>query len=142
LLAEFSISAVLLRIFAGIVAVAGFPLAVGYLSFRGYLQMFGSPARALFDAYAPHRWLALETIVCVVCIFLFALPKWTIKTVWSLMLLALHFAIWAWLLLKGGQGAQSVYLLLGFPVALIWARYVRDTTLVLPVREFSDLSRA
>ena len=125
MLARFSISDVFLRTFAGIVAVIGFPLAAGYISYLGYLHMLGSIPRALLYAYAPYRWLAIEVMAALVCVLLYVFLKWPSKARWGLLLLGLHFAVWTWLVLLGFF--SLVYPLLGFLASLAWGLYVRQS---------------
>jgi hypothetical protein len=126
LLAQFSSLEVFIRILGGIVGATGFPLALGYVSFRGYLNMFGSNARALFYAYSPQQWLVLELAATVGCILSCVLLKRSSKTYLVLTVLTLHFGIWARLLVNSGQSRQLLYFLLGVPVSLIWTFYVRQ----------------
>lgn len=113
----------LLRTFAGVVAVAGFPLVSGYLTFRGYLHMLGSFPRALLYAYAPHNWLAVEVTASLVCVFIYAFGKWNRRTRWGLLLLALHFGVWTWLI---RDLPIAICPLLGFPASVAWALYARQ----------------
>ena len=128
ILARLSFMGVFLRTFAGVVAVAGFPLAAGYVSFRGYLHMLGSLPAALLYAYSPHRWLAIEVIASLVCVFVYVFLKWPAGAWWGLLLLSLHFAIWAGFMAYGRQERFLRYLLLGFLASLAWGLYVRQST--------------
>jgi|SRR5579864_1614711 len=125
-LANISIEDVFLRTFGGIVAVAGFPLIVGYVSFRGYLRMLSSFPRALLYAYVPNRWLAVEVVACLVCIFSYLFLKWPFKARWGLSLLVLHFSLWTWSLLIGGEQSLLLFLLLGFPASIAWGSYIQQ----------------
>jgi len=127
MLARLSFSDVFLRTFAGIVAVAGFPLTAGYVSFRGYVQMLSSIPRAFLYAYAPHRWLAVEVMATLVCIFLYVFLKWPTKARWGLLLLCLHFAVWTWFVFIGGGKSLIIFPLLGFLASLAWGMYVRQS---------------
>lgn len=127
MLAGLSFSDVFLRTFAGIVAVAGFPLTAGYVSFPGYLHMLGSFPRGLLYAYAPHRWLAVEVMATVVCIFLYVFLKWPTKAHWGLLLLGLHSAIWIWFVFIGGEKSLMIFPPLGFLASLAWGLYVRQS---------------
>jgi hypothetical protein len=121
MLSRFSFGGPFLRTVGGIVAVAGFPLASGYLTSRGYLHMFGSLPRALLYAYAPNNWLTVEVLASLVCIFLYAFRKWPTSVGYGLFLLCLHFAIWTWLV----RGQPSlIYPILGFFASLAWGLYV------------------
>lgn len=142
MLARVSFSDVFLRTFAGVVAVAGFPLAAGYVSFRGYLHMLSSFPNAFLNAYAPHRWLALEVIASLACIFLYLFRKWPTKPWWGLLLLSLHFAVWSWVVLLGtGSGSMLhnlTYPLLGFLASLAWAWYVQQRDLSVSARSVTS----
>lgn len=147
MLARFSITDLFLRTFGGIVAVAGFPIACGYVSFLGYLRMLASFPRALLYAYVPHRWLAVEVLAGMACVFLYAFWKWPApaKAQWGLLLLGLHFAIWTWFVMLGaGSGhillwpgydwtsltreqPSLIYLLFGLLASLAWGLYVRQS---------------
>lgn len=124
-LARLQILDLVLRTFAGIIAVTGFPLACGYISFRGYLRMFGSVTRALLYVYAPHRWLAIEVLISLACISVYVFLKWPTKARWGLLLLCLHFVIWTWFSSMGGERSQLIYPLLGLLASLAWGAYVR-----------------
>jgi hypothetical protein len=128
MLARLSFSDVFLRTFGGIVVVAGFPLTAGYVSFRGYLRMLSSFPRAFLYAYAPHRWLAIEVMATLVCIFLYVFLKWPTKARWGLFLLALHFVIWTWFVLIGGDESLIIFPPLGFLASLAWGLYARQPT--------------
>lgn len=122
-LANLSIVDLFLRIFGGIVAVAGFPLVAGYISFRGYLHMPGSFPRALLYAYAPNRWLAVEVMASLVCVFSYVFLRWPPKARWGLLLLGLHFSLWTWFAFIGGN-QPLIYLLLGLLASIAWGLYV------------------
>lgn len=126
MLVRLSFSDVFLRTFAGIIAVAGFPLTVVYISFPGYLHMLGSFPRALLYVFAPHRWLAVEVIASLACSFLFLFLKWPSKALWGLLLLCLHFAIWTWFVLIGDERSLIVFPPLSFLASLAWGLYVRQ----------------
>jgi len=126
MLARLSFSDVFLQTFVGITVVAGFPLTVLYISFPGYLHMLSSFPRALLYAYAPHRWLGVEVMAALVCIFLYVFVKWPTKTLWGLLLLGFHFAIWTWFVFIGGERSLIVFPALGFLASLAWGLYVRQ----------------
>lgn len=113
-----------LRTFGGIVVVGGFPLVSGYVSFRGYFRMFGSIPRALVYAYAPERWLAVEVAASVVFVFVYGFRRWPLQPGLALLLVGLHFAIWAWFI-GGGQFPQ-ILPALGFFCSVTWALYVKQ----------------
>lgn len=127
-----------LFIVSGMVAVAGFPIASAYTSFRGYLNMLGSIPHALLYAYAPHRWLGLEVLASLVGLLLSAFSKRLQKATLALLMLFLHFALWSWLVILGaGSGnillwpgysfvpftrehPSLIYPLLGFLASAVW----------------------
>lgn len=133
----------LLRVVSGMVAVAGFPIASAYTSFRGYLNMLRSIPQALLYAYAPHRWLGLEALASLVGLFLYAFSKRLQKATLALPMLFLHFAVWSWLVIFGaGSGnillwpghswvsltrehPSLIYPLLGLLASVVWGLYVR-----------------
>jgi len=84
--------------------------------------MLGSLPRALLYAYAPYRWLAIEVVASVVCVFLYVFLKWPAKDRWGLLLLGLHFAIWTWILRP-----SLIYPCLGFVTSLAWGLYLRQS---------------
>ncbi|MGB7624836.1 MAG: hypothetical protein WBN92_21015 [Terriglobia bacterium] len=147
-LAGFSFTRLFLRIFAGIVALIGFPLALWYVTFRTDLPVSGFP-RALLNAsyyYVPH-WFVAELAATLVGAFFYVFRKWPAKTGWAVALLILHFGIWACLvLLYVGAGSGNIllwpgyswtpltraypsliYPLLGFVASLAWGVYVRQS---------------
>lgn len=133
----------LLLIVSGIVAVAGFPIASGFTSFRGYLGMLSSIPKALLYAYAPFRWLGVEMIASLVGVFLYAFSQWFRSLRFGLLLLVLHFALWSWLVILGaGSGnillwpgyswiplthehPSLIYPLLGLLASAVWLLCVR-----------------
>jgi len=145
LLSRFSFVRIFLRVFAGIVAVVGFPIANGYASFRAYLDTLGSLPQAFLYAYAPHRWLGVEVLASLVGIFLYVFVKWPKKAMWGLLLLFLHFALWSWLVLLGAgsgnillwpgyswtrltrENPSLIYPLLGVLTSLVWGLYLRKS---------------
>jgi hypothetical protein len=126
-LASLSIVGLFLRTFGGIVAVAGFPLVAGYVSFFGYLHMLGLFQSALLYAYAPSRRLGVGLGASLVCVFSCVFLQWPPKGWWGLLLLGLHFSIWTWFVFTGGNPSLRTYLLLGFLASLAWAFYVRQS---------------
>jgi hypothetical protein len=131
------------RVVSGIVAVAGFPMAGAYASFRGYLNMLGSIPQALLNTYDPRRWLGLEVLASLVGVFLYAFSKRLQKPTLALPMLFLHFAVWSWLVILGaGSGnillwpgynwvlltrerPSLIYPLLGLLASVVWGLYVR-----------------
>jgi hypothetical protein len=126
MLARFSWSSIFLRTFAGTVAIAGFPLANGYISFRAYAEMLGSFPRAILYAYAPYRWLAVELMASLVGLLLCLSQKWLIRG-WVLLPLFLHFAVWTWVALIGGTNFVLIYPLLGFFASLAWYANIQQS---------------
>jgi len=144
LLSRFSSIRSFFRVISGIVAVAGFPIACAYASFRAYLDMLASIPQALLYAYAPHRWLGLEMLASLVGVFLYAFSKWLQKATFVLLILFLHFAIWSWLVILGaGSGnillwpgyswvpltrehPSLIYPLLGLLASVVWGLYLRQ----------------
>lgn len=143
LLSQFSSVRAVFRILHGIVAVAGFPIAAAYTSFRGYYHMFGLPTAFLY-AYVPHRWLGLEVLASLAGVFLFVFAIWPKKTKWALLLLFLHFALWSWVVILGAgsghillwpgyswmpltrQYPSLLYPFLGLLASIVWALDVRQ----------------
>jgi len=133
LFARFSITHVVLRSLAGLVAVAGFPLASMYVRSGRML----SPEAALLLAG-----------VCLV-LFLWAYRKWRVPMLLNIFLLLLYFAVWAtpltggtslegasWILIWPGlwrwvsgfwKYGWLIYPLLGFCSTLFWAAYFRQS---------------
>jgi hypothetical protein len=131
--ARSSITCLVLQSFAGLVAVAGFPLASMYVRGRRVL----SPEVAL-----------LLGGVCLV-LSLWANRKWRVTRLWNIFLLLLYFAVWAtplaggtslqaasWILLWPGawrwalgiwQHGWIIYPFLGFCSTLVWAAYFRQS---------------
>ncbi len=129
-LATHTFTQIFLRTFAGIVALAGSPLALWYVVFRSNLRVFGFPGALAYAVYfhSPH-WLAVEVVVILIFGLLFALGKWALKPSWSLVVLTLHFAIWAWLVLLGA-GSGNILLWPGYS----WTSFTRaQPSLIYPV---------
>jgi len=130
ILANLSVTDLILRTLGGIVVVVGFPIVIGYVSFRGYFRMLGSIPRALLYAYAPERWLEVEVAVSLMCVLLYGFRKWAVEPWWGLLLVGLHFAIWAWFIgwpvIAVARGAQ-LPIFLGFLSSLAWGSYIRPT---------------
>ena len=128
--ARFPFTAVFLRTFAGIVAVAGFPLTCVY-------------------AFRAVSWTLVEIGAALICVYLYVSRNWPSRTLWGVMLLVLHFTFWslyAWSLhnfpppggvplLWPGYGLTSlthkdpllIYPLAGFGASLAWGLYVRQS---------------
>jgi len=114
-----------LRSFVGIVVVVGFPLAIGYLAFPGYLHMFGSSSRAFLYAYSPHRWLVAEVVGSLVCVVVYVFLKWPTTAQVGLLLAGIHFALWSWFAISADEKSLVIYPLLGFLATLAWGLDVR-----------------
>lgn len=122
-LAGFSHSRIFLFL-VGLITMSALPLAAGYLSFRGYVRMLGSPSAALFHAYDPHRWLAIEIVTIAAGVFAYVFVPWPHKTRWGISLLMLHFALWGWLALANWH-FSLINAAFGFAAGTAWVFYVR-----------------
>ncbi len=132
-LSRFSFPDIFLRTFAGIVAVAGFPLACVYV------------CPALYS-YRSFPLPLAEALVALVCGFLYVSGGWPSKGPWGFLLLVLHFVFWSWcawmlhyfslggvtLLWPGysltwhtREAPQLIYPSLGFLASLAWGLYIR-----------------
>lgn len=127
-LSRLSFTDFFLRTFAGMAAVAGFPLA--------YLYSYGYSA-----------WVAPEVVAVVACAFLYLYRRWPLSAPWSISLLVVHFGLWtlvAWDSASRGPGLyllwpgsdywiwtrmhpDLIYPLLGLCSTLLWAAYVRHS---------------
>jgi hypothetical protein len=126
---RFSFTDFFLRTFAGMIAIAGFPLAY-MLCFHLYLG-----------------WTVVEPAVALVCASLYLYRGWPISLPWSILLLVIHFGLWTlaacnpripvpgWFLLWPGYDwmpltrhyPNLIYPLLGFFSTLCWVAYVRHS---------------
>ena len=77
----------LMRALGGAVSIAGFPVFV-----VTFPVLFFYTSR--IEAYAPT--LVLETLAVLLCGGLYYVRKWPVPTALSLVLLLLHFSLWAW----------------------------------------------
>jgi hypothetical protein len=136
ILSRFSFTRVLLGNFAGIVAVAGFPLAC----------VFVCP-----DLYAYHgvSLTLVEVAAALVCAYLYAHRNWPSMPLWGTLPLFFHFSFWSWCAwtvryfpsLAGGvpllwpgynlswlttQAPQLIYPWFGLLATLAWAWYARE----------------
>ena len=126
-----------MRTLGGAVAIAGFPLLVVTFPFAFF--------HLSIKAYAPI--FVCETLVVLLCGGLYHLRKWPVPAGLSLVLLLLHFGLWAWVSgcwvspiqevrVYGIRGLGiwiSTAFYLGFPVlgflsTLSWALYDRSAT--------------
>lgn len=149
LLSRLVVSNAALRIIAGAAAIVGFPLACMFVPYA-----FVS-ADIRVGAY--HRALLLELIFVLICGTLYYLRKPPLSIPLMVLVLCLHFAIWAWIAscyvnvpvfistLRSSEyyhpwrrtlGSLSLAMAfnLGFPVlglvaSLSWVRYVRFTSI-------------
>ena len=116
LLGRFAFTTVLLRNVAGFVSVAGFPVLV----------LPPCNITGLHLSYRICILLYLEIIISITYIFLYRFRGWAAKVALSVLLLAVHFGIWGWLTWQRiGISFWTIYLLLGFCSALLWAEYFR-----------------
>jgi len=142
ILARLSFTHVLLRTFAGIVAIAGFPLTLVY----AYL---GAPhAQTPGRSVAGFSWALVEVAAALVCAFLYVSGRWPHRVFWAISLLVVHSAFWsfcAWgmrdsLFPWGGvpllwpgynltrltlETPQLIYPWLGSLATVAWALYAR-----------------
>ena len=125
LLGRFHVDGVILREFAGFVAIVGLPLVLWY-SKVGFMLV-----------------LEVEVVILAACAFLYVYRKWPVSTPLSLFLLILHFGLWAgesknsllpgWILFwplwhwvwRAGLPWWLVHPLLGFCFSVIWGLHVR-----------------
>jgi hypothetical protein len=129
ILGRFSFTHVFLRTFAGIVALAGFPLACVYV-------------------YRSLAWTLVEAVAILVCACFYVFRSWPARAWWALLPLVLHSAFWTWaawdtrtlghpgfLLLWPGydltwlthEYPNLIYPLLGFLASVVWGLYVRQS---------------
>lgn len=141
LLTQFAITQRLIRTLGGAVCIAGFPLLVVTYPFDFF--------HLSIQPYAP--MLVFETVVVVLCGLLYSLRKWPVPNAVSLLLLFLHFVLWAWFsgcwvnptwelrnyAVYGGIWGLGIWIstafYLGFPVlgflsTMSWALYDRSAT--------------
>ena len=86
LLARFSLTSVFLRTFAGAFAIAGFPVYVLLFSWEFFYPLRIEP-----------YWLWLficEAMVALICGILYYMRKWPLPSLFSILLLLLHFGFW------------------------------------------------
>ena len=127
--ARFSFTRVALRTLAGLIAIAGYPVA----------SLYYGTGRMLF--------LDVELILAGSLIVLWAYRKWLVSKPLSVFLLVLHFALWAlfgkfpgvlcclmlwpgWIWnwsANSGDKVRLIYPLLGFCTTLLWAAYFRQS---------------
>ena len=136
LFSRFWLTGVVIRTFAGVLAVAGFP----FFALTGRLAYF-EPLR--IQAYSP--FLVFETLVVLLCASLYYFRKWPLPPRLGVALLFLHFSLWAWLAdtwvspvqeISGyGLGSLGIWVstlfhfgfpLWGFLSSLAWARYLKS----------------
>jgi len=138
LLARFSVTGTLLRTVGGAFVIIGF--AFFALRFPVY---FFDPSRISFGGF----WFPLEAMVALIVGILYYLRKWPLPAWIGLLLLFLHFGLWAWVtgcwvsppqeIRAYGLGSLGIWISAafywGFPVigffsSLIWGLYVRLPT--------------
>ena len=89
LLARVSLAGAYLRVIAGAFAITGFPF---------YALCVGGPFSGRFILYPGYELeLTFEAVAVLVCAVLYYLRRWPVPTAASLLLLLLHFNLWAWL---------------------------------------------
>jgi hypothetical protein len=74
-------------------------------------------------------WLNVELIGTILCAILYILKKWPLPKWAGILLIVLHFALWAWLFPVGAfwlDPFQSVFPLVGLCSSLAWALYLSD----------------
>lgn len=81
-----------LRILAGVIALAGFPV-IALFNPRSFFQSLDFEDR--FAVGSP--WLICEVTAVLVCALVFYIGKWRLPTAVSILLCALHFGFWSWL---------------------------------------------
>lgn len=134
LLARFSLTGIALRRFAGLAAVAWFPLY--WLCFPRMVT--GLP----YLSNVTILLFGVEVLAIVVCAHFYPRPKWPFSQRVSLLLLVLHFGLWLCPFLPERWGFDLfsigwyhvwirwrelglLYLLLGFCSTLSWALYLK-----------------
>jgi hypothetical protein len=134
LLSRLWLTEALMRTVAGAVALAGFP-------FFALTDRFAHLAPLRIEAYA--FFLVFETLVVLLCAIFYYLRKWPLPAGPSVILLFLHFSLWAWATgswvnplqeVRGyGFGGVGIWIstlfhfgfpLMGFLSSLTWARYL------------------
>lgn len=127
-LTSLSAARVALNTLAGLIAVAGYPVA----------SLYARNGRILF--------LEVELGIAILCMFLWAHGRWSVSGPLNIFLLILHFSLWAWFsrfpyecclyLWPGwiwkwrsstGETMRLVYPVLGFYCTLVWAAYLRQS---------------
>ena len=122
LIRRFSFTRFLLRIIAGAIALAGFPLVCVYRQGRQGL---------------PSLFLDVEFALAAVCFLLWAYRRWPLSAALSVVLLILHYTLWSlfgrapdvtqlgsW---NVWDHAWLVFPALGLAYTLVWAGYFRHS---------------
>jgi hypothetical protein len=105
--ARLSAATAVLRISAGVVAVAGLPLSLRLIQ----------PFPVI---------LFVEIIAASVCVLMYVFGKWNVPYLISILLLGLHFAFWSWGALHQ-MFFWPLYPVIGFCSALVWALYLKQS---------------
>jgi hypothetical protein len=147
LLGSFAPTTIFLSTVGGAIAVAGLPLS-GLLYPLLFLEPH--PAPHPFTLQGPfaidERWLILEATVALMCALLYFLRRWPVPTLLSILILGLHFGLWAWVsgnyvspLVEAKHSAvlsfpfwiSTIYYwgatVLGFLATAAWGAFVRLT---------------
>jgi hypothetical protein len=147
LLAWFSPTRAFLHTLAGTFAIAGFPLFASCFPYD-FLQSDVLRSRFAIGFY----WLFLELAFVLVCGFLYYSRKWPIPAPLSILLLLLHFGLWAWVTASYvslfcetryyGFGSFAFYIstffyfgfpVLGFLSSLAWGVYIKSSGDEIPL---------
>jgi hypothetical protein len=108
-----------LRSIAGVVTLTALPACWLYVTHLFSMRGLPNP---------PRIWLFLELGVAIACAVLYLLARWPFPAWTSILLLALHFGFWGWLLLGGlyfwRAPAELSFPLAGFCACLAWGMYV------------------
>jgi len=126
-----------LRIPAGTLAIAGFPVLAVSLP----ISFFRGP-----EPWSPaaSHWLFVEIAISLICAFLYYFRKWPVPAGISVLFLVLHFGFWSWLtgahlslvaairwygFMRAAFWASVIFYwgcpVFGFLASLAWGFYVR-----------------
>jgi hypothetical protein len=96
LLGSFAPTTIVLKAVGGAIAVAGLPLS-GLLYPLLFLEPYTPDPSTLQGQFAvDERWLILEATVALICALLYYFRKWPVPMPVSVLILGLHFGLWAW----------------------------------------------
>jgi hypothetical protein len=134
ILARLSLTHAFLRIAAGVIIVAGFPLIFAYGCHTLLLLL-----------------LLVEVVAALVCTVFYAKRNWPSRALWAISLAVLHFSFWSWCTWNGDYFSPGwvggvplfwpgytltsftvkdpalIYPWLGFLATLAWGLYVRQS---------------